>query len=80
MNRRRRKIELAGNLSGSEPAPPPQLQDSFYRLGAVFVGIKRGRLDRSLIPAMPSARYLAAHLCAVTGETMNIFAATTAAQ
>ena len=46
----------------------------------VFVGIDRGRLERSTIPAEPSARNLAAHFRAVTGETMNIFAATDGGQ
>src|SRR5690349_8774253 len=44
-------------------------------VGAVRFGIERGRLDRSIIPAGPSVRYRAAHFLAVTGETMNIFAA-----
>ena len=45
-----------------------------------MVGIERGRLDLSIIPAAPSARNLAAHLRAVSGEVMNIFAATVADQ
>jgi hypothetical protein len=40
------------------------------------VGIAFGRLDRSTIPETPSIRYRVAHLQAVTGETMNILAAT----
>lgn len=44
--------------------------------GGVLVGIDRGRLERSAIPAVPSARYLAANLRRVTGGTMNILAAT----
>ncbi|ODA90328.1 hypothetical protein ATY41_10085 [Leifsonia xyli subsp. xyli] len=46
----------------------------------VRVGIDRGRLDRSVIPPVPSARNLAAHFRAVTGETINIFAATETSQ
>ena len=47
---------------------------------AHVLGIDRGRLERSTIPAEPSARNLAAHFRAVTGETMNIFAATDGGQ
>ena len=41
----------------------------------VLFGLECGRLDRSAIPAGPSALNRAAHLRAVTVETMNIFAA-----
>ena len=41
----------------------------------VRCGLRRGREDRSAIPAAPSVRYRLAHLAAVRGETMNIFAA-----
>lgn len=52
----------------------------FTVASGVFVGIERGRLDRSAIPAGPSARNRAAHFRAVGGEIMNIFAATTTGQ
>ena len=48
----------------------------FTTAGGVLVGITWGRLVRSVIPAGPSARYRAAHLRAVGGETRNILAAT----
>jgi len=44
------------------------------RSGVLF-GLECGRLDRSTIPTGPSALNRAAHLRAVTVETMNIFAA-----
>ena len=52
----------------------------FTLAGGVLVGIERGRLDRSTIPAGPSARNLAAHFRAVGGEVMNIFAAAATGQ
>ena len=52
----------------------------FTVAGGVLVGIERGRLDRSTIPAGPSARNRAAHFRAVGGEVMNIFAATMTGQ
>ena len=47
----------------------------FTTAGDVLVGIVAGRLDRSTMPAGPSARKRVAHLRAVGGETMNILAA-----
>ena len=55
----------ANAVAGSAGSPPPR-----SRWDSV-----RGRLDRSAIPAGPSARSRAAHLRAVTVETINIFAA-----
>lgn len=46
----------------------------------VRVGVERGRLDRSFIPAVPYLRCRIAHLRAVTGETMNIFSAAVTGQ
>ena len=47
----------------------------FTTAGGVLVGVVDGRLDRSAIPAGPSARKRVAHLRAVGGESMNILAA-----
>ena len=52
----------------------------FTTVGGVLVGIVDGRLDRSVIPAGPSARKRVAHLRAVGGETMNILAAVATGQ
>lgn len=46
----------------------------------VLAGIECGRLERSTMPATPSARKRPAHFRAVTGETMNICAATVTGQ
>ena len=50
------------------------------RFSAVLFGLVCGRLDRSAIPAWPSVLNRAAHLRAVTVETMNIFAASDGVQ
>jgi hypothetical protein len=75
VNRRRCDPEAAGDLDRPKPMPPPQFDDWRLSRSDVLFGLECGRLDRSAIPAGPSALNRAAHLRAVTVETMNIFAA-----
>ena len=53
---RRRNTQLPADLHRSEPPSPPHPHDSLTSSGGVLVGIDRGRLDRSAIPAGPSSR------------------------
>ena len=73
------KLDSTGqtySLSGLRVIPDASRTTRTFSL----VGIVDGRLDRSAIPAGPSARKRVAHLRAVGGETMNILAAVATGQ